>query len=157
LNVASNLPATPGQLFGEGAKTVRILGISIILSIPQWIGYAAFATSDIRVGGAVFLVTTLIGLVMWLRLAFSAMAVVDRDLGMIEALKYSVSITRNNTLRLFGLSILAFLLAMLGVLLCGIGAFFTVPIALMALTVAYRWLQYGRGVVAGQPIATRQQ
>lgn len=153
LNVASNVVATPGQLFGQGAKTARILGISILLSIPQWIGYAAVATAGLEVGGTVFLAMLLVGLVMWLRLGFAALAVVDRDLSLVDALKYSLSITRNNSFRLLGLYILAGLIMLLGALACFVGMFFTVPMAFMALTVAYRWARFGRRSLLDRPVA----
>lgn len=146
LNVASGLPASPGQLFGEGGKMMRILAIYALMSIPGWIGAVALAYLPISVGGAVMGVFWLASIALWIRVGFSMVAVVDRNLGVGESLKYSIAITRNNTWRLLALNILSFLIAGLGVLACLIPGLFTVPVAFMAFTVAYRWLQYGRRV-----------
>ncbi|HVJ46870.1 MAG TPA: DUF4339 domain-containing protein [Luteolibacter sp.] len=146
LNVASGLPASPGQLFGESGKMLRILAIYVLMNIPSWLGFFALAYLPITAGGVVMAILWLVMMVLWIRVGFSMLAVVDRNLGVGESLKYSISITRNNTWRLIGLGILSFLIAALGLMACIIPGLFTVPVAFMAFTVAYRWLQYGRRV-----------
>lgn len=146
LNVVSGLPASPGQLFGESGKMMRILAIYVLMSIPSWLGVFALAFLPIAVGGTIMAILWLVMVALWIRAGFSMIAVVDRNMSVWESLKYSISITRNNTWRLIGLSILSFLIAGLGLLACGFPGLFTVPVAFMAFTVAYRWLQYGRRV-----------
>ncbi len=147
LNVASGLPSSPGQLFGQGGKLLRVVGVSVLIAIPSWIANLAASFTDLSVGGPIYGVMMLITLILWIRFGYALIAIIDKDLGAGESLKYSFSITRNNGLRIFGLGFLAFLIAMLGGLACGVGMFFTIPVAMMSVIVSYRWLRHGRAVI----------
>jgi hypothetical protein len=155
LNLASGLQASPGMLFGEGGKLVRILGVTFLIAIPNWIGNAALAFTDLAVGGTIAAVMFVITVVLWVRFGYAGMAIVDKNLGAGEALKYSLSITRNNGLRIAALGILVGLIACLGILACFVGMFFTVPLSLMIATVSYRWLKHGRA--AALPVTPQVQ
>jgi hypothetical protein len=152
LNLASNLPASPGQIFGEGGKILKMVGISIILAIPTWIGFGAFALVDVATASVILGVMVLIGLVLWIRMGFAGFALVDRNSGVIGSLKYSASITRNNTFRLIGFGILLFLITIVGMIPCGLGLLFTMPMCFMATAVAYRYMQYGHRAALDQPV-----
>jgi uncharacterized membrane protein len=84
------------------------------------------------------------GIYLALRFGQYLNAIVDRDLGVIDALKYSSRITRGNRLNLFGLGIVAFGIVLAGLLALVFGLIFALPLAWLLGFVAYRWLQYGR-------------
>ncbi|MFT4175487.1 MAG: GYF domain-containing protein [Luteolibacter sp.] len=144
LNSTDGLQASVGQIFGQGDKLVRLLLISLLLSVPMWIGNLALAYLPLGAAGVIYTLSFLVTIVAWLRLGFASFAVVDRNHDVAGALKYSASITRNNSIRLVGFSFLCFLIAMLGVTACGVGLLIAFPIILVSSTVAYRWMQYGR-------------
>ena len=153
LNVVSGARAEVGQLFSQGKNLVKILGITILLTLPSWIGMLAVAY--LPYGWIGMVLTTIVYIGLLLRFGFTPLAVVDRDLGLVEALKYSAAITRNNQLKIFGLGVMMFLIYLGGLIACCVGIFFAIPMALLAGTAAYRWMQYGRRAVMDYPGTTR--
>jgi hypothetical protein len=151
LNLVSGAPASVGQLFSQGGKLIRIALGSVLFAVPMWIGMTTLAFGGMTAGAIVSGVATILYVVIWMRLGFYGMAIVDRDLSLVESLKYSASITRNNQWNILGLVVLAGLLLMLGAVACMIGMIFTGPLAMLAIITAYRWMQYGRRSVMDHP------
>lgn len=128
LNLISGKPVEISQLFGEGDKLLRAMGASILFAFAVMIG---------------FLLLIIPGIYIALRYGQFMKAIVDRDLGVMDAFSYSASITTNNLMNLLMLGILSFCLIIVGFLALCIGYFFALPIVWLAGLVAYRWMQSG--------------
>ena len=136
LNLVSGREVNVGQLFGEGGKLLRAIGASILFVLMVAIGL-------------VFLIVP--GVYLALRFGQYMKAIVDRDLGVMEAFAYSSSLTTNNRLNLLLLSLLCMLIVLGGMLLCGVGLIFAVPVVWLSSVAAYRWMQYGHRAVMDRP------
>jgi uncharacterized membrane protein len=139
LNLVSGKPVSVGMLFGEGNKLLRVIGASILFGFIVCAG---------------FLLLIVPGIYLSLRYGQYMLAIVDRDLGVIESFRYASSLTTNNrgNLLLFGLLAMAILLA--GMLACGLGLIFAAPVVWLSYLVAYRWMQYGSRVTMDHPGTT---
>jgi uncharacterized membrane protein len=87
-----------------------------------------------------FLLLIVPGIIIALRLSYVGYALVDKNLGPIEAVKRSWEITKGNTWNLF-----LFMLTMIGVNLLGallllVGLFVTIPLSMLATAYVYREL-----------------
>jgi hypothetical protein len=128
LNLVSGRQVSVGMLFGEGRKLLRALGGTILFVL--------------MVGcGMVLLIVP--GIYLALRFGQFLPAIVDRDLGILPAFAYSSTLTTNNRFNLFLLALLAMAITFAGLLACGIGLIFAVPVVWLSYLVAYRWMQYG--------------
>ena len=92
-----------------------------------------------------FILLVIPGIIASLGLGFAPYIVIDRPLGPVESLKESWRITKGNKWRifLFGLALLG--VNILGLLAIGIGVLVSVPITLLAVVHAYRFLQTAAG------------
>ncbi len=134
LNIASGKTASVGMLFGEGQKLLRAIGASILYGLMVFFGLLFFLVP---------------GIYLALRFGQYLNAIVDRDLGVIDSLKYSSKITEGNRLNLLVLGIFSFLIVLAGVIALIVGLIVAIPIVWVAGFVAYRWLQYGRQSISG--------
>ena len=139
LNICSGKEATVGQLFGEFAKLPAIIGGSILFYL-------------MLVVGLILLIVP--GFYVALRFGFFLTAIVDRNLGPVEALKYSYRITANNGFNLLGLWLMLMLVALAGVLALLVGLVVAIPVVTLAIVLAYRFLQYGPPALQDQPGTT---
>lgn len=139
LNFVSGKEVAVGQLFGEGHKLLRAIGASILFFLMVFIG---------------LLLLVVPGIYLALRYGQYMVAIVDRDLGVMDSLSYSSSITTNNRMNLFVLGLLSILIVVAGMLACGVGMIFAGPVAWLSAIVAYRWMQYGHAAVLDQPGTT---
>lgn len=128
LNLISGKPVTVGQLFGEGDKLLRALGASFLFAFAVVIG---------------FLLLIIPGIYIALRYGQFMKAIVDRDLGIMDAFSYSAAITTNNLMNILALGILSVGLILAGFLALCVGYFFALPIVWLAGLIAYRWMQSG--------------
>lgn len=139
LNISSGHEATIGTLFGEAGKLLPLIVASLLFYIMLIVG---------------LLLLVLPGIYVALRFGFFMTAIVDRNLGPVEALKYSYRITTNNALSLFGLWIMLALIALAGVLALLVGLVVAIPVVTLAIALAYRYLQFGPGALQDEPGAT---
>ena len=128
LNVSSGGEASIGDLFGQTGKILSIIGASLLVYLIIAVG---------------FILLIVPGIYLAIRLSFFMTAIVDRNLGPVEALKYSWQITTNNALPIFGLMLLSMLIILAGVIALLVGLVFALPVVTLAYTLAYRFLQYG--------------
>ncbi len=135
LNLVSGKAASVGMLFGEGSKLLRAIGATILFTIMLMVG---------------FLLLIIPGVYLALRYGQFMMAIVDRDLGIMDAFAYSSSITTNNRLNIFLLGLLAIPIMLAGLLACGVGILVAAPIIWLSTFVAYRWMQYGQRAAMDQ-------
>jgi hypothetical protein len=140
LNVVSGREASVGQLFSQGDKLLRAVGASIIFAIAVFVGCLLLIVPGIYIA---------------LRFGQYATAIVDRNMGIMEAFNYSSSITTNNRMNLFGLGILCFLIVIAGLIALCVGVIFAAPIAWLAVPVAYRCMQYGQRALLDDPATQR--
>ncbi len=136
LNLVSCKEVSIGMLFGEGSKLLRAIGATILFGIALIIG---------------LLLLIVPGVYIALRYGQFINAIVDRDLGIMEAFSYSSSITTNNRLNLFALALLSILAIIVGLIPCGLGLIIAGPVIWLASLVAYRWLQYGPDAAKDHP------
>ena len=117
------------QLFSQsGGKLLKVLGATILYYIMVIVG-------------CLFLIVP--GIYLALRFMHYQAAIVDKDLGVIESLKYSSQLTRDNKLNLFGLGILCGLIALAGFIAIFVGLLWAIPTVWLASTIAYCYLHSG--------------
>lgn len=129
LNYVSGNDVSVSQLFGEGRKLLRAAGAGILVGLAVLLGLVLLIVPGIWLG---------------LRLGQIVPAILDRNLGVMDSIKYSWDLTRNSALSLFALSILGGLISLAGILACGVGIIYAMPIVILSMAVAFRLLQYGR-------------
>ena len=95
--------------------------------------YPMFATMTVLI-----LVVMVVAMFIGAFLIFTYPLIVDRRLAALDALKTSIKAVLANLGGVLGLIFLNFLLSIIGMLLCYVGAFLVLPISFAALAVAYR-------------------
>jgi len=132
LNLLSGAPVAVNQLFGEGDKLLRGIGGTLLFGLMVMVG---------------LLLLIVPGIYLALRYGQYMVALVDKNMPLMEAFRYSSSLTTNNRLNLFWLALLGMLITLAGLLACGVGLIFAGPVAWLSWVAAYRWMQYGRRAV----------
>ncbi len=136
LNIVSGKPFTLGLLFGGGRHLLTAFLATILYSAMVMVGLVLFIFP---------------GIYLALRFGQYMPAIVDKNLGVLESLKYSLSITTNNSLNLFGLVLLSIGILIAGALALLIGLIVAIPIIWLTWMVAFRWMQYGYRSVLDHP------
>jgi hypothetical protein len=136
LNIVSGKPFAIGMLFGGGDKLLRAIGATIL--------YVAMVLV-----GLVLLIVP--GIYLAMRFGQYQVAIVDKNMGILESFAYSSSITTNNRMNLFGLAVLSILVIVAGCAALIVGIFFAIPVAWLSWVVAYRWMQHGHRAAMDQP------
>jgi uncharacterized membrane protein len=136
LCLVSEKEVSIGMLFGEGSKLLRALGASILFGLAMVIGLVLLIVPGVYIA---------------MRYGQFMNAIVERDLGIIEAFSYSESLTTNNRMNLFLLALLSFLCVLVGLIPCGLGLIIAGPVVWLAGLVAYRWMQYGPNATKDHP------
>lgn len=139
LNLVSGKDVAVGMLFGEGGKLLRAIGATLLFMLMLGVG---------------FLLLIVPGVYLSLRYGQFMVAIVDRDLGVMDAFSYSSALTTHNRWNLLLLVLLATAIAIAGLLACGIGLIFAGPVVWLTYMVAYRWMQYGRRATLDHPGTT---
>jgi uncharacterized membrane protein len=99
---------------------------------------ASIVTGIVVILGLVLLIIP--GVILAIRLQYTTYLIVDKNLGPIEAIKKSWSVTRGNTWNLFFFGILLGLINILGMVCLLVGLFITIPLGMLATTFVYRKL-----------------
>lgn len=133
LNLVSGRPAGITQIFGEGDKLLRGIGVSILLGLMILVGLIFFIVPGIWLG---------------LKYGQAMIALVDRNCGVIEAFKYSGKITEGHKAKLMVLGFAAMGIMLAGIIALVVGLVFAYPVAGLAWVLGYRWMQFGRRAVA---------
>ncbi|BCU76604.1 GYF domain-containing protein [Luteolibacter sp. LG18] len=132
LNLVDGKEADVGMMFGEGRKLLRAIGASILYLLMVGLGLICLLVP---------------GIYLAMRFGLYRKAIVDRDLGIMDAFRYSSDLTTNNRMNLFGLAVLCFLITIAGAIALCVGLLYAVPLVWLAELVAYRWLQRGPQVL----------
>jgi uncharacterized membrane protein len=122
LAVARGQDPSFGELFSGVGRFFPLLGAGFITLFLVLLGY-------------VFLFIP--GIIIALGLMLTQFFVVDQTMGPIEAMKASWRATKGHKWKLFGLTFLASIIAMLGIFACCIGVYATVPILWLSLATVY--------------------
>lgn len=136
LNIVSGSPFALGMMFSGGRHLLTALCATILYSAMIVLGLVAFIVP---------------GIYLAFRFSQYMPAIVDKNLGVLQSLKYSWSITTNNCLNLFGLFLLTIGIILAGFLALLIGLIVAVPVVWLTWMVAFRWMQYGYRSVLDQP------
>ncbi len=128
LNIIDGKPFNIGMLFGGGQMLLRAIGASILFWLMVVVG---------------LLLLIVPGIYLMLRYGQFMYAIVDRDLGVIDSLKYSSTLTTNNRGNLFLLVLLSIGILIAGLLAFCVGLIFAWPVFWLSWIVAFRWMQYG--------------
>ena len=139
LNLVSGHDVSVAMLFGGGRKLLPAIGASILFGLMVGVG---------------ILLLIVPGIYLMLRYGQFMNAMVDRDLGVLDSLQYSSSITTNNRLNLFLLALLSIAIFIAGALALIVGLIFAYPVIWMSWMVAFRWMQYGNRVTQDHPGTT---
>ncbi|MDR3664190.1 MAG: hypothetical protein P4L86_28045, partial [Mycobacterium sp.] len=112
---------------------------------PRYIGPMIVLTLIVGVlVGIGYVLCVLPGLIVALFAMFSHVALVDRNLPAIDALKASFEIVKANIGQVILVWLVAGLVAMAGVLACGVGVLVSAPVASLMIVYAYRRLSGGQ-------------
>ncbi len=101
--------------------------------LPYLLGTIVFAI----ICAAGFMLLIIPGIILMLQFQFFGYAIVDEDLGPMEALKRSSELTKDTKGQLFGFLLLAMVINLAGVLTFGVGIFITYPITQLAMAYIY--------------------
>jgi uncharacterized membrane protein len=130
LLVTQGVDPEPGRVFNLDRLGDYIVA-SILFSLAVGIG---------------FVLCIVPGVIAAVLFAFYPYFVLDKDMGAIDALSASANLVRANTGSAVGLLVVAFLLFLLGAVLCGVGLLVTGPVSLLMTAYGYR-------VLTNQPVA----
>jgi uncharacterized membrane protein len=111
------------DLFSGGDCWLRVLGAMLLVGILTTIGFLLFIIPGFIVAGMFF---------------FTLPLIVERDLGVIEAMRASYEVTRHSLLMFTLFALVIPLLASLGGCACYVGLLVTYPLLFTITAVAYR-------------------
>lgn len=129
LNIAETGSARLADLFSQGSVTLRYLGGSILYSIMVFGGMLLFIVP---------------GVIWSLKYAFWSFYIVDKRVGVMEALHLSSQATYGHKRQLLWLYAFVFALNILGACIFLIGLLVTMPATFLILTYVYRKLDAQR-------------
>lgn len=121
------------MLFSQKSKFLKGFLASLIFAFIVGIGYLCLIIP---------------GIFLTLRLGFFLPAIVEKDLGIIESLKYSFGLTKENTFPLLVLFIAGCVLLIIGVIALLLGSLIAIPTFGLAVLIAYRYLHTGESKIS---------
>lgn len=128
LDIADGREVTVGSFF-QPRNIGPVVIASVLVGIITQIGYA---------------LCILPGVIAGIMLMFTIVAVVDRNMPPIEAMKASFGIAKNNFGLVFLVWLVSALIVFVGALLCGVGLLVAVPVAGLLQVYAYRLFSGGQ-------------
>lgn len=132
LNIVDRKEAAIPMLFGEAGKLLRAVGASILCFIFVMVG---------------LLLLIIPGIYLALKLSAVIPAIVDRNMGVMDAINYSFRITKGNCWMILLLWFVAVILMIIAIVItCGMGAIIVGPVFTLGWVLCYRWMQYGHQV-----------
>ena len=116
------------DLFSQGDKLLSGIGATILYVLMVLVG---------------LLLLIIPGIIVALRFGLFQQAIVEKNLGAVDALKYSWNLTRGNGFGLFGFYFVSFFIVIAGVLAVLIGLLWALPTVWLAGLIAFRFLHSG--------------
>lgn len=132
LDAARNRPLRFGLIFMGGDRWLPLLGLQFLLGVVVVLGLILFIVP---------------GVILGLGLSLSQFYVVDADMGPIDAMRASWEATKGQRGQVFVLALLSFLIFILGVLACCIGALAAGPLVYLSWAIMFTRIS-GRDPVA---------
>jgi hypothetical protein len=125
---------------------VALLPIFIVLSL--WAGSRIFSSffgqAPVMTLNLIFsllgIVAVITSFIISAKLMFFSYFIVDKNSGVIESIKSSLSVTKGEVLKLILLTIVLILINIAGVLALALGLLITIPLSMLAVAAAYRKL-----------------
>ena len=132
-----------GYLFagkGAGRNIVLTLGVGLITTIAALIRIVAAGTgvpeiTFVATGWTLIMFIPLV--LVWLAVSQASYFIVDKDMGLGEAIRASIDVTRGKRGEIFLTALLGGLLFVAGAFACGIGVLVTCPVYLMVFPIVY--------------------
>jgi uncharacterized membrane protein len=128
LDIANGQPVTVGSFF-RPRNVGSVIIASVLISIATSIGYFLCVVP---------------GLVVAIFTLFAIVALIDRNLSPIDAIKASIDITKNNFVHVLLTWLVVAAIILVGALLCGIGLLVAAPVAVLFLVYSYRRISGGQ-------------
>lgn len=160
LDVIEGRPVQVARLFGQGRKLVGAFVGSILVLLMVAAPALLVAVPGLVLAGeptpaelATYLGIAAVLLLFpgaWVaaRFGFFQVAMVDRGMGMADAFRESLRLTRTNVWMVILLYVACALINVAGVLLLCVGLVFTVPLTTLAWYTAYKWMLHGPAPLA---------
>jgi uncharacterized membrane protein len=127
LDIANGQPVSIGSFF-KPRNVGSVILATVIVGILTSIGNA---------------LCVIPGLIVAIFTLFTTVAIVDRNLGAIDAIKHSFEIAKSNFVQVLLTWLMSIVIVLVGALLCGIGLIVALPVATLFLVYAYRRLSGG--------------
>ena len=128
LDIANGRPVTIGSFF-KPRNVGSVIIASLIVGVATSIGLA---------------LCVLPGLVVAIFTLFTVIALLDRNLSPVDAIKTSVDIAKNNFSQVLVTFLVILVVAIVGALLCGVGLLVAIPVVALIEVYAYRKLSGGQ-------------
>jgi hypothetical protein len=151
LHVGRGRQATFNLIFAGAPYILRIIGASLLFTlmvagvvliglIPGGIAWA-IAGRNSPVGPIVLalfgIAAVIAAIVIGIRLSQFYYLIVDRNVGVMDALRISLDVTKGNEGLIFLVGVLTLPINLLGLLACGVGLLFTIPFTVLLMVVMY--------------------
>jgi uncharacterized membrane protein len=114
-----------GELFTQWKYYWRVLGATFLLGLIVGIGFVLLIVP---------------GIYLALRFQFTVQLIIDKDLGIMEAMRQSTKLTEGKKMALFGFDLTMFGVILLGAICLGVGIFVSMPVVWLASVFMYRRL-----------------
>lgn len=125
LKIYNNEAVKITDLFSQIEKIIKYIGSTILYSLIVFAG----------------LILLIVPGIMWaIKYQMMSYLIVEKDMGVMEALKKSAELTKGSRNNLFLFTILVALINILGALVFVIGLFATIPTTMMAMVYVYKKL-----------------
>jgi len=157
LDIIEGKPVQIGQLFSQGEKVAGAFGGAIFLQVvtlaPLVATFIPFLNAVRETGAPTAaqamgvcigsLATVVLSAFFYARFGFFQAAMVDRNMGVLEAFRESSRLTRGNRWTVIGLFIVVLLITLAGMMMLCIGLIFTIPLTTLTWFIAYKWMLHG--------------
>jgi uncharacterized membrane protein len=124
------------DLYDTGDTDLSKIG-QLLPKLPAYLGGKILYGLMVLVGLVLLIIPGIIVSYMFLYVGY---LILDRDLGPIEALKVSKTVTDGSKMQLFLFSLVIAVINIIGAILLLVGLFVTIPVTLMASVYVYRQL-----------------
>jgi uncharacterized membrane protein len=111
---------------------------------PRMVGSVVIATVLIGIAWAIGSLCFILGIVVGIFTVFTTVAIIDRSLSPIDGIKTSIDIARANFVQVLLTWLLAAVIGVAGLLVCGVGLLVSAPVSVLYVVYAWRKLTGGQ-------------
>ena len=163
LKIARDRPAEFGDVFGGSPYLLRaffasfVFGFAMLAVIFPFIIPVAIFADDASTRGIAIVASAVLGLtaasLLAARFCLFLFAIIDQEAGILDSLSLSSRITKGRVLTLISAWGMTLLINLAGLLACGVGLIFTVPLTMLILPVTYASFAQAAGLKPGGVLA----